>query len=252
MVDYTELHDEYASFVHMENEDTPDDLRELVQLMQQKFRLIDRSRKASEQEQYLYEVQDLIQEYKDKAEIYEKVISNTASKIPDYDTLLDGVIDEEKKLPPNQYGISGEYMLEQVHRFSELRRRDNELHMLFVELIGRWIDEYDVVENIRKYSLKNATAEVLDLWGFQYGVYRVENETDDHFRQRIVNKMLERFTVPYAKSSGINFFTCVGNPHCQLTSKNTYLSNDYLCQAPNWVAEYFDKHYITWRDIVWL
>lgn len=252
MLDYTELHNQYAEFVHNENEDTPDDLRELVQLMQQKFRLIDRSRNPKDQENYLNEINDLIREYNDKAGIYEKVISNTASRIPDYRTLLHGIDDEEKVIPPTEYGISGEYMLEQVHKLSELRRPDNELHMLFVELIGRWIDEYDVVENLRKYNLKNATKEVLDLWGYQYGIYRNEEESDDDYRQRIINKLLELFTIPYVLANGVTFFTCVSDPHTRLTSKNTYLTNDYLCYASNDIEEYFNDNYICWRDIIWL
>lgn len=252
MVDYTELHDLYSSFVHSENERTPDDLRELIQLMQQKFRLVDRTTVPSEQNKYLLEIEDLVQEYMDKSEIYEEVTRNTASTIPDYNALLYGVTDEEKKLPPTEYGIAGEYMLEQVHRLSELRRPDNELHMLFVELIGRWIDELDVVEQIRQYDLKNAVKEALDLWGYQYGIYRNDEEEDEELRQRIINKILELFTVPYVLANGVTFFTCVNDPQTQLTSHNTYLTNDYLCYAPIPLEEYFDKTYICWRDIIWL
>lgn len=252
MADYTELHDLYSSFVHAENERTPDDLRELIQLMQQKFRLVERTTVPSEQSKYLNEIEDLVQEYMDKSEIYEQVTRNTATTIPDYNALLYGVNDEEKKLPPNEYGIVGEYMLEQVHRLSELRRTDNELHMLFVELIGRWFEELDVVEDIRKYTLKNAVREVLDLWGYQYGIYRTEEEDDESLRQRIINKILELFTVPYVLANGVTFFTCVNDPLVQMTSHNTYLTNDYLCYAPNAIEEYFDDTYICWRDIIWL
>lgn len=252
MTNYTELHDEYAEYVHNETENTPDDLRELILLIKQKFTLLDKTLDTDKQQEYLSDIEDLLEEYRSINSIYDKVISNTASKIPDYDSLLFDFDDEDKKRPNDVYGISGEYMLEQVHRFSELRRKDNEIHQLFVELIGRWIDEYDVVENLRKYSLKNATKEVLDLWGYQYGIYRKDEESDDDLRQRIISKILGRFTTPYVLENDVIFFTCVGNPHDQLTSKNTYLTNDYLCYARNDIEEYFDKNYITWRDIIWL
>ena len=252
MVDYKELHDIYAGFVHDKTDDTPDDLQELLVLIKNNFTLLGKTLDINKQNEYLNIINDLIEEYKQKSEIYNHVISNTASKIPDYSKLLDGVMDDEKVIPPNMYGISGDEMLEQVHRFSELRSPSNEIHQLFVELIGRWIDEYDVVENIRKYSLKYATQEVLDLWGYQYGIYRKENENDDDFRQRIINKQLELFTVPYTLENGVTIFTCVSNPHDRLTSHNPYLTNDYLCYARNDIEEYFDKTYICWRDIIWL
>ena len=246
-MEYRELLNEFNTYVENSDEYTANDLTDILHEIRTRFTKYDRTRN----EGYLEQIEELLQRYRNIANIITNVERNTSAIIPDYGTLF-GYHDEEG-IPEDVKGVMGESVLEKLHRESGLRDKNNYLHVLFVETFGAWMDERDIVADIRQYSLKFAKGVILDLYGYQYGVYRKsDDEDDDDYRQRIIQHINERFTTPIVKSNNVMFFTCVSNPLTQLTSKNTYLTNDYLCYAPDDIEAYYNDNYITWRDIIWL
>lgn len=248
---YEELNEIFKQLYSMKNPDTPEDLVEILEELELTFSEYKLAKTSSEKEEKLQACEELLIRYNNIKNIIDDVSSSvTPYAIDDLLVNLEG--SEEKKIPVNEYGVSGETILERLHRQSGLRRKDNYIHQLFVELIGRWIDEWDTVEEIRKFNLKYAKDKWLDELASNYGIIRSDGQTDDELRELILLKKHERFSVPSAKEHNVTFFSCVRNPKTQLTSKNTYLTNDYLGYADYPTEEYYEDMYVCWRDIRWL
>lgn len=248
---YNELNDAFKKLYSQKNPETPEDLVKILEELELTFSEYKLAKTTEEKDIKLQLIEELFVRYAN----IKNIIDNVSSSVTPYavDDLFVGLEgSEEKKIPVNEYGISGEHILERLHRESGLRRKDNYIHKLFVELIGRWIDEWDSVEEIRKFNLKYATGLWLDELASNYGIVRENGQTDDELRERILQKKTERFTTPSVKSHNVTFFSCVRNPKTQLTSKNTYLTNDYLCYADYPTEEYYEDTYVCWRDIRWL
>lgn len=248
MSKYTDLKEKFRELNRKRNVETPQDLTDVLDEIERLFSLYYYSDDKEKQEALLTDIEYMIQRYYD----IENIVFHVGATVTPYNANDLLISDEESPIPITQYGISGEYILEKIHRESGLRRKENTIHKLFVELIGRWLDEWDTVEQIRKYSFRFADGVWLDELARNYGVIRLENETDDELRARLLLKKGELFTTPTLKSHDVIFFTCVKDPKTQLTSKNTYLTNDYLCYANDITEEYYDKTYVCWRDIRWL
>ena len=248
---YDELNEAFKKLYSIQTPETPDDLLDILEEIELTFSEYKLAKTEESKEEQLKSIEELIVRYVNIKNIIDNVsVSLTPYAVDDLLVGLEG--SEEKKIPVNEYGISGENILERLHRESGLRRKDNYIHQLFVELIGRWIDEWDSVEEIRKFNLKYATGEWLNELASNYGINRAKGETDDSLRERILQKKAERFTVPSLKEHKVTFFSCVRNPKTQLTSKNTYLTNDYLGYAEYPTEEYYEDTYVCWRDIRWL
>lgn len=248
MPNVSDLKEKFRELNRQRNTETPQDLIEILDDIELLFSKYNYTSNSQEKENYLNDIEEQLQRYDN----IKKIIYHIGASVTPYnaDDLL--ISEEESLIPKSQYGISGEYILEKLHRESGLRRKDNTIHKLFVELIGRWLDEWDTVEKVRQYSFRFATGEWLNILASEYGLTRLEDETDDEFRKRLLQKCAEKFTTPTLKSNDVLFFTCVKNPKTQLTSKNTYLTNDYLCYADDLTEEYYDSTYVCWRDIRWL
>lgn len=250
MSEYTDLKEKFKELYRQKGINTPKDLCDILDEIELCLSKYVYSDDKEVKEQLLTEVSDLLQRY----ENIENILNNVSASITPYssDNLLFDLDNDEQVIPKSQYGISGEFILEKLHRESGLRDKSNTIHQLFVELIGRWIDEWDTVDRVRQFNLKFATGLWLDELSSNFGIYRLDNETDDELRERVLRKRNEIFTTPALKSHGVTFFTCVKNPKTQLTSKNTYLTNDYLCYADDITEEYYENTYVCWRDILWL
>ena len=250
MSDYNDLKEKFRELNKHRTVDTPKDLTDILDEIEKSFSQYVYTSDSNKKEEILDYIGDLLQRY----ENIKNIIYNVSANVTPYsiDELILNQDNEEYVIPKSQYGVSGEYILEKLHRESGLRRKDNTIHKLFVELIGRWLDEWDTVDQVRKYSLRFATGSWLDELASNYGLYRFEDETDDELKERLLKKKSERFTTPTLKAHGVTFFSCVKDPKIQLTSKNTYLTNDYLCYADNVTEEYYETTYVCWRDIIWL
>ena len=185
--------------------------------------------------------------YEELQDIYDKLNVAATTHPLDYSSYID--FDED--VPDKNDRTLIEEILERVHLNSGIRKHENEVHQILVETIGWYFNEFDVIETLRSYFLKNASSEILDEYAYQYGLVRDDGETDDSLRNRILAYMKETYTVQDVEESGIELFTFVDNPYTQLTSKNTYLSRKYLAHGDETMMNYWDSRYITWRDIVW-
>lgn len=256
MSDYNTLYDEYKRLASNRSTETPTDLTTILDELDVVFSNYKRASSSEVEAECLEEAEDLLRRYKDISKVVNHV---TLTLNPtNLDTLfyeIGDFEDEETELEKEKvirYGLEGERILEKVHRESALRKKDNEIHQLFVELIGRFFDDLDPISESNKYILKYATGIWLDELAKQYGITRYTDETDNELRKRILQRFNERFTTPQVRKHDITFFTCVNDPKTRLTSKNTYLTNDYLCYGEDVTEEYFELIWVCWRDIIWL
>lgn len=129
------------------------------------------------------------------------------------------------------------------------------MHRIIRYTVGWWYDNNDAVKNVRQYMIRYAVGEILDAFAEQYGFTREEGESDESLRNRLLAHFRELFRKDYVtNNNNMKIYTKLqhGNPHENLTSTNTYLSNDYYIYAPDKIRDYWSNKYITWRDIIWL
>lgn len=252
-MDYETLFDKYKTCVKdlASYTSPPSDLDKIIEKLELNFAKYNNSSSAESQQYYLEIIDSYLTRYAEIKYILDNVLANTSTVVPDYETLLQPFRDEDSEEDTN-IPLMGEELLSLIHRESGLKQKSNYLHQLYVELYGHWLDSWNSVDQIRKFMLRFAENEWLDEWAYQYGLLRNEDETDDELRNRIIRKITELFTTLLVKQNNVTFFTCVNDPQIQLTSHNTYLTNDYLCYAPEQTEEYYNSTYITWRDIIWL
>jgi len=215
-------------------------------LIDSTFKEYEKEIDSTEKEQLWELINAYLDKYEDLEDIYEKLSIAATSHPIDYSKEI--TFDDET---PRKDRYLIEEILERVHLRSGLRQHDNEVHQILVETLGWYFNEIDAIEMLRSYFLKNASDYVLDEFAYQYGLLREEGESDESLRHRILALLKESFNVNDIKATGVDLFTYVENPYTQLTSKNTYLSRKYLAHGTDLMMDYWDKRYITWRDIVW-
>lgn len=239
-----------ADLINRKNSKTPIDLVNLLDLIIDVNDDYNSERNPKLKPVHLTTLNELIDRYYNIQSIINHVRENTATDIPNYANLVKDLNPTENFKPIGDYLVHE--LLDKVHMKSELRNPENTMHIFFHETLGWWFNNHDVIQSLMGFSLKYASGGYLDEIAWQFGLTRYNGETDDELRARIMAFMKEKFTTPTVKRSGVTFFTDVPDPHQYMTSKNTYLSNDYLCETSKDIAEYWNNRYICWRDIIWL
>lgn len=241
----------YAIFKIYKNEtdtNSSEELQSIVADIDLLFMKYDRSNKVAQQEAVLEEINLLLSEYGKIRNVIEKNRASSTAIIQETPILLE----DEDEDPSIIYGEHGEAILEKLHRESGLRRKDNEIHKLYVELVGRWFDEWDNVSEVRNYMFRFASGRWLEFWGETFGIPRKTDEDDDSYRNRIIAKFNEEFNTPYIESTGVKFYSYVDDIYRQMTSTNTYLTHKYYAYASPSIKKYIENHFVCWGEIEWL
>ena len=106
--------------------------------------------------------------------------------------------------------------------------------------------------------LTSATGKYLDLHGKDYAVYRKTDESDEDYRERIVQEKLEHLTPEYLKSIyGLTLYVFVDDFDASentLTSDNVYINHDgYMAEAPVDLQRIIEKKFVLKQgEIQWL
>lgn len=240
----------YAQFKEYKNnvdDYTSDELQGILSDIEVLFKKYDRMKRVAEKTDCLNKIRLLLGEYDKINAVIEDTRFNSTNGVVDYSMLLEDEDDD----PSIIWGEHGEEILEKVHRESSLRRKDNEIHKLYVELVGRWFDKWDSVSEIRKYMFRFAEGRWLEFWGETFGLQRNIDEDDESYRKRIELKFTEEFTVPEMLNHDISIFTYNFDVLQRLTSQNTYLAHKYLCHTSTANRLYIERNYVTGGEIVW-
>lgn len=149
-----------------------------------------------------------------------------------------------------------EALVDLLPSHNSLKNPNNELRRVLDGTVGAWFDNYDIQSVYDNLFLTTASGGYLDLHGADYGVYRRVDESDEDYRNRIVQEKLEYLTPEYLETIfGLTLYAYVSmfdaRENC-LTSDNPYLSNQYMSIASNDVQGILNKKFILDNSILWL
>lgn len=152
----------------------------------------------------------------------------------------------------------GQEMLseDRLNPISNLSNPESDGYKLFDFTVGYELDKIDDEDLLEQLFLVTATGDYLDLHGNEKGIYRMEGENDDDYRNRI--NWTSNFNLnidSIEKLEGL--VVCyVENLNTQVTSKNDLLSNEYIIEADDNCKKYINRyvnnriyHYLDENDI---
>ena len=149
-------------------------------------------------------------------------------------------------------------LIELLPEHNALKRNHNDLHKVLSNTVGVWYDERNVQTFYDNLFINYATGEWLDLHGRDYGVIRQVDETDEHYRERIIQEKTEHLTPHYLETIyniGVFFYVdSFSASDNDLTSDNPYI-NEYgymLLTDDDGVKSIIEKKFVLGSDITWL
>ena len=123
-----------------------------------------------------------------------------------------------------------------LHENSGLRRYDNLVSELFDDTIGKSIEKLDAFldDHLLQSYLLTAEGKYLDDIGEEWGVLRIvtdtDEETDDSYRQRILNAIVYTISLLFIKRQGFRVYSKKEknfDSRIKMTSSNSHSSNNY-------------------------
>ena len=152
--------------------------------------------------------------------------------------------------------LFGSAILERLHTDSPASSPDNPFYKVFDNSVGEWLDHFDVDRFYDELFVNTATGKWLDLHGEQYGVSRHVDESDDDYRQRVIQHTLGRLTpVLLADEFGLDVFTDVddfdiaGNV---LVSDNFFIrDNGYIVFSDRDTQRLVEQSHIMTEAVRW-
>ena len=114
---------------------------------------------------------------------------------------------------------------------SNLSNPNSDGYKLFDNTIGWYLDNKMDFDSLSQTFILTAVGSYLDLLGRTKGVYRLTNEEDDDYRERIIKLINLQFSKKDLEGIGCEIFDYVEEVDKQVTSTNTLLTNQYLIYA---------------------
>jgi len=150
----------------------------------------------------------------------------------------------------------GEALFDLLPVHSALQDKNNEGRKVIDNTVGEWFDHHDVVEFYDNLFFQTASGKYLDLFGRDFGVYRQVDESDDAYRERIVQEKLDHLTPDYLqKVYGLTLYDYIAPfdiSENKLTSDNVYLANIFMAVADDDLKKILDKKFILNNSLIWL
>ena len=120
-----------------------------------------------------------------------------------------------------------------LHEETSLRYPENIVRKILKEVINKHLEDLEntVEELLYESFLVSCSGDYLDIRGSEYGILREKNESDNSYRQRILNMISSFFTVNFMKKQGFILYTINSldsNIRTEMTSNNPYLNNEYM------------------------
>ena len=152
----------------------------------------------------------------------------------------------------------GQEMLseDRLNPVSNLSNPESDGYKLFDFTIGYELDKIDDEDLLEQLFLVTATGDYLDLHGNEKGIYRMEGESDDDYRNRInwtSNFNLNIDSIEKLEGLVVCYVEILNT---QVTSKNDLLSNEYIIEADDNCKKYINRyvnnriyHYLDENDI---
>lgn len=151
----------------------------------------------------------------------------------------------------------GEGIINRLHENCSLRDTSNPVRPIIINTIGEWLDNHPPEELMEGVYLQSATGKYLDLFGKDLGVARKLDESDEHYRSRLIYNSLGYLTVNYLDTVyDLQVYSLVDdfNIHDNvLTSDNPYINlGGYMVSADEDTRLILSRKFITGTGVSWL
>ena len=152
--------------------------------------------------------------------------------------------------------VFGEGIIERLPPHSELHNSTNPFRRVFINSVGALLDSFDVSESREGVYLQSASGEYLDEHGEDLGVRRRLDETDEHYRNRLVYETLGYLSVDYL----LNVYDLPVYAYVEdydptdntLTSDNPYISSNHMSIASEEIQDVLSDKFVIGEGIIWL
>ena len=146
-------------------------------------------------------------------------------------------------------------LVEMLPMHSELQKEDNPFRKVLDRTVGAYMDDFEIP--YEQIFLTSATGGWLDAHGKDYGIPRKIDETDEHYRERIIYEKLDHLTPQLLKYMyNVELFTYRDDFDVEnntLVSDNPYLLNkNVIGLSDEQTLGILDKKFIVDNTITWI
>ena len=146
-------------------------------------------------------------------------------------------------------------LVEMLPMHSELQKEDNPFRKVLDRTVGAYMDDFEIP--YEQIFLTSATGGWLDAHGKDYGIPRKIDETDEHYRERIIYEKLDHLTPQLLKDMyNVELFTYRNDfdvTDNTLVSDNPYINNGgFLGLVDSYTADILDKKFIVDLGVTWI
>lgn len=146
-------------------------------------------------------------------------------------------------------------LVEMLPMHSELQKEDNPFRKVLDRTVGAYMDDFEIP--YEQIFLTSATGGWLDAHGKDYGIPRKIDETDEHYRERIIYEKLDHLTPQLLKDMyNVELFTYRNDfdvTDNTLVSDNPYINNGgFLGLVDSDTADILDKKFILDLGVTWI
>ena len=151
----------------------------------------------------------------------------------------------------------GEALFDLLPVHSALQNKNNPGRKVIDNTVGEWFDHHDIVDFYDNLFFQTASGNYLDLFGRDYGVYRQVDESDEAYRERIIQEKLDYLTPKYLNELyGLTLYVYVSGfdvSDNDLTSDNSYINQyGYMSEASNEIKSILNNKFILDGGVTWL
>ena len=152
--------------------------------------------------------------------------------------------------------LFGSAILERLSVNSPATDPSNPFYRVFDNSVGEWLDNFDVDRFHEDLFVNTSTGKWLDLHGEQYDVHRHVDESDDDYRERVIQHTLGKLTpVLLGAEFGLGVYTDVDNFDLGtnvLVSDNYFIKdNGYIVFSDNDTRKLVEHSYIMTEAVRW-
>ena len=146
-------------------------------------------------------------------------------------------------------------LVEMLPMHSELQKEDNPFRKVLDRTVGAYMDDFEIP--YEQIFLTSATGGWLDAHGKDYGIPRKIDETDEHYRERIIYEKLDHLTPQLLKDMyNVELFTYRNDfdvTENTLVSDNPYINNGgFLGLTDSDTTDILDKKFILDLGVNWI
>ena len=131
---------------------------------------------------------------------------------------------------------------DRLNPLSNLSNEESDGYKLFNDTLVWYLLQIQDEDKMSNLFIETAENVWLDLLGYIKGIYRLEDEDDESFRNRILIGSNFQLSIDDIEKLNGEVVCYVEDLNKQITSKNDLLSDEFIIDAPKSCKEYINKY----------